>query len=284
MGKVSLSLDVGPDGTVGCMLRDTSLGMRLTSQKDDWQQILYRLRTRANGIDPNSLSEDELDNGLQQLGLGPAVLSELNGLHDCRRAKVHRLHDALSLRPPADQDFASLCESLTLSIARNGSLGKLQIDGFDAKSLSCMLQMTYLKAQSELEVVEAFLRWAEVPGRDVAVIDKLAPHVRFPLVRVCPADPSIKERLGRLVQRSTVVKALVHEALALQQQIGVAAAAANPSAERSKKEVMAAFTPRKHALLEGEQVVPRHKRRKLCKDDDVPGVSADDVLNASLLG
>ena len=56
-------------------------------------------------------------------------------------------------------------------------------------------------------------------------------------------------------------------------------------AKRTKKDVMAAFTPRKHALLEGEQVtVPRHKRRKLCKDDDVPGVSADDVLNASLLG
>ena len=55
----------------------------------------------------------------------------------------------------------------------------------------------------------AFLMWAEVPGRDVAVIDKLAPQIRFPLVRVCPADPSIKKRLGRLVQRSTVVKALV---------------------------------------------------------------------------
>ena len=284
MGKVSLSLDVGPDGTVGCVLRDTSLGMRPSCQ-DDWQQSMYHLRTRANGMDPNSLSEDELDNRLQQLGLGAAVLSELNGLHDYRRAKVHRLHDALSLLPPADQDFASLCASMARSIARNTSLGKLRVDGFDAKSLSRMLQVKYLKAQSELEVVETFLRWAEVPGRDVAVIDKLAPHVRFPLVRVCPADPSIKERLGRLVQRSTVVKALVHEALVLQQQVCAAAAAANPSAKRTKKDVMAAFTPRKHALLEGEQVtVPRHKRRKLCKDDDVPGVSADDVLNASLLG
>ena len=163
--------------------------------------------------------------------------------------------------------------------------GGRRVDGFDAKSLSHMLQITQLKAQGELEVVEAFLRWAEVPGRDVAVIDKLAPHVRFPLVRVCPADPSIKERLGRLVQRSTVVKALVHEALALQQRVGAAAAAANPAAKRTEKDVMAAFTPRKHALLEGEQVtVPRHKRRKLCQDDEVPGVSADDVLNASLLG
>jgi len=284
MGKVSLSLDVGPDGTVGCVLRDTSLGMR-PSRQDDWQQSMYHLRTRVNGMDPNSLSEDELDSHLQQLGLGAAVLSELNGLDDRRRAKVHRLHDALSLLPPADQDFASLCTSMVRSIAPNISLGKLRVDGFDAKSLSHMLQITQLKAQGELEVVEAFLRWAEVPGRDVAVIDKLAPHVRFPLVRVCPADPSIKERLGRLVQRSTVVKALVHEALALQQRVGAAAAAANPSAERSKKEVMAAFTPRKHALLEGEQVtVPRHKRRKLCQDDEVPGVSADDVLNASLLG
>ena len=284
MGKVSLSLDVGPDGTVGCVLRDTSLGLR-TVRLDDWQQIMYHLRTRANGMDPNSLSEDELDNRLQQLGLGAAVLSELNGLHDSRRAKVHRLHDALSLLPPADQDFASLCASMARSIARNTSLGKLRVDGFDAKSLSRMLEQKYLKAQSELEVVEAFLKWAEVPGRDVAVIDKLAPQIRFPLVRVCPADPSIKERLGRLVQRSTVVKALVHEALVLQQQVCAAAAAANPSAKRTKKDVMAAFTPRKHALLEGEQVtVPRHKRRKLCKDDDVPGVSADDVLNASLLG
>ena len=284
MGKVSLSLDVGPDGTVGCVLHDTSLGMR-PSRQDDWQQSMYHLRTRANGMDPNSLSEDELNSRLQQLGLGAAVLSELNGLDDCRRAKVHRLHDALSLLPPADQDFASLCTSMVRSIAVNISLGKLRVNGYDAKSLSHMLQVTRLKAQGEKEVVEAFLRWAEVPGRDVAAIDKLAPHVRFPLVRVCPADPSIKERLGRLVQRSTVVKALVHEALVLQQQVCAAAAAANPSAKRTKKDVMAAFTPRKHALLEGEQVtVPRHKRRKLCKDDDVPGVSADDVLNASLLG
>ena len=277
MGKVSLSLDIRPGGTVGCVLHDTSLSTR-PSRQDDWHKVVHHIRTRANGMDPNSFSDDELDNRLQQLGLGTEVLSELNSLDDSHRAKAHRLHDALSLLPPADQDFASLCVSLARSIAQHQPLGELQVDRFDAKSLSCMLEQGDLKAQSELEVAEAFLKWAEVPGRDLAVIDTLAPHVRFPLIRVCPADPSIKERLGRLVQRSSVVKALVHEALALQQKVG----AALPG---KKQAVMAGFTPRKHALLEGEQVtVQRHKRRKLCMNDDVPGVSADDVLNASLSG
>ena len=277
MGKVSLSLDVRPGGTVGCVLHDTSLSTR-PSRRDDWYKVVHHIRTRANGMDPNSFSDDELDNRLQQLGLGTEVLSELNSLDNSHRAKAHRLHDALSLLPPADQDFASLCVSLARSIAQHQPLGQLRVDRFDAKSLSCMLEQGDLKAQSELEVAEAFLKWAEVPGRDLAVIDKLAPHVRFPLIRVCPADPSIKERLGRLVQRSSVVKALVHEALALQQKVG----AALPG---KKQAVMTGFTPRKHALLEGEQVtVQRHKQRKLCMNDDVPGVSADDVLNASLSG
>ena len=184
----------------------------------------------------------------------------------------------LTLLPPVDKDFASLCQSMTSSIACNHPMSELIVGDLDAKSMSCMLKKASLMANSESEVANAFLYWALMPGRDVAIIDKLAPYVRFPLVRLCPADPSIKEKLGRLVQRSGVVKALVHEALALQQKVGAADVT-------TKAAVMAAFTPRKHVLLEGAEVtVQRHKRRKLCQNDDVPGVSSDDMLNAMLLG
>ena len=129
-----------------------------------------------------------------------------------------------------------------------------------------------MKVDSEETVLRAFLEWAEVPGREASVIDQVAPLVRFPLVRVCPPDGAIKDALSRVYRRSQVVQALVQEALVLQQEVS----------RKGEAAACATFKPKRHALaIDGVSAdVERAKKRKLCVNDAVPGVSAADAADA----
>ena len=120
----------------------------------------------------------------------------------------------------------------------------------------------------------AFFQWASVPGREVAIIDKIAPLVRYPLVRVCRPGDAIKDALKSLCGRSAVVKQLVCEALDLQQKVSRSNTSDPPDN----------YTPKKHKLLDSDEAqrVKRHKRRKLCTGDAVPGLNVADQVDGMM--
>ena len=76
-----------------------------------------------------------------------------------------------------------------------------------AAYVSRMLKKEKLNATKEEEVLCAFLKWADAPGRELSIIEKIAPLVRFPLVRF-PLGDELKAMLKRLCDRSEVVKGL----------------------------------------------------------------------------
>ena len=70
------------------------------------------------------------------------------------------------------------------------------------------------------------------------------------------------------MQRSTVLKQLVNEGVELQLK--------QPNDRGS-------FAFKKHALVEGvldDSIVPRDKRRRLCKDDKVPHVTVEQLVES----
>ena len=115
---------------------------------------------------------------------------------------------------------------------------------------------------------DGVLTW-QVPGRELSVIEQVAPLVRFPLVRVMPPVNALKELYGR----SAVFKELMKEATALQVQLSMGTLG---------EQHLSNFTPKKHKLLlqANEQTVERHKRRKLCVDDKVPRMDMAEVADA----
>ena len=128
-----------------------------------------------------------------------------------------------------------------------------------------MLKKEKLNATKEEEVLCAFLKWADAPGRELSIIEKIAPLVRFPLVRF-PLGDELKAMLKRLCDRSEVVKDLFDEAVQMQCDKG-----ANGQV----------FTRdlKKHRLLdsEEEQEVPRLKKRKMCENDEVPALTIGQI-------
>ena len=93
------------------------------------------------------------------------------------------------------------------------------------------------------------------------------PLVRFPLVSLLRPSAALK----RLQQGNAVVAQLIKEALALQVKPASA---------------VATFVPTRHRLIEGvlpddTDDVPRAKRRKYCKDDEVAAVDPAEAIFAT---
>ncbi|EOD22846.1 hypothetical protein EMIHUDRAFT_447697 [Emiliania huxleyi CCMP1516] len=189
---------------------------------------------------------------------------------------IIRKHDELSLQPASNVEFARLWEKLVDGMAYFFGFERSTARWVDAATFSRMLSRKKLKVDSEETVLRAFLDWAEVPGREATVIDQVAPLVRFPLVRVCLPDGAIKDALSRVYRRSPVVKALVQEALALQQEVSRAGEAAACATFRRKRLISAIAAGSADVSAD----VDRSKKRKLCVNDAVPGVSAADAADA----
>ena len=187
-----------------------------------------------------------------------------------------RKHDHLSLQPASNVEFARLWGHLVDCMANVLGLKCFTARWVDTATFSRMLSAHKLKVDSEEKVLRAFLEWAEVPGREASVIDQVAPLVRFPLVRVYPPDGAIKDAFSRVYRRSPVVKELVQEALVLQQEVSRAGEAAACATFRRKRLISAIAAGSADVSAD----VDRSKKRKLCVNDAVRGVSAADAADA----
>merc|ERR1712118_654383 len=100
----------------------------------------------------------------------------------------------------------------------------------------------------------------DAPGRELSIIEKIAPLVRFPL------GDELKAMLKRLCDRSEVVKDLFDEAVQMQLDKGT-------NGQVSTRNL------KKHRLLnsEEEQEVPRLKKRKMCANDEVPALTIGQI-------
>ena len=88
--------------------------------------------------------------------------------------------------------------------------------------------------------------------------------MRFPLCSLATTSAKLQD----FIKRSAVLNELVNEGFDLQLK---------PPNARS------AFAPKKHALVEGvldDGLVPRDKRRRLCKDDKVPHVTVEQLVES----
>ena len=278
-----LMLQVGSNGHIRARVTDMAVTARKRSNTL-MKQVSYLFQA-ATGFLGGYWTPNELRSRCAELGLSAAGESE---------ELSTRLIDFISQRwgngipysrgcPAYNGDYARLWASMIDGIAVNSNVEKIigsseRVESLDPMSFARLLGKSSLGVTAEAQVVKWFLRWAEVPGREVAIIDKIAPLVRFPLVCVCPPDPDIKAAFCRVFQRSAVVRDLVQEALALQQDVGKLPAGmqSGPSTP-----VIRMFQPAKHALMDGtDDVVQRHKRRKLCELDAVPKVSVIDMASA----
>ena len=121
----------------------------------------------------------------------------------------------------------------------------------------------------EATVLGEAVKWASVPGRSDAMIEKVMPLVGFPLVPMFGGGlPSTfpSAELKALIQRNSTVAALVKDAL--NQQLG-------KKRERDDYTVL-------DSVPTGAEV-PRTKKRKYCNGDKVPEANVDSLMQ-TLLG
>lgn len=182
-----------------------------------------------------------------------------------------RLADVVSveMQQNLSGDVAKVCKSLVTLVAR-GFRRLLHVSPtsfwkLDAVSMSQVMAHDLLDVDSESTVLDVVTKWAVHPGRSIEMVNKVMPLVRFPLVTSL-ITPSLE--LKQLKKKSRVVKELWQEAIMLQGQQGGGGGNA--------------FSGTKHPLisgvLEGDLEVPRNKRRRLCKDDEVPHINLIEVL------
>ena len=168
-----------------------------------------------------------------------------------------RLADSVSAETQLslDEDAVLVCKSL-VDLMADGGFRRLcrvrprSLWQLDATSMSQVLAHRKLDVDSESAVMDVVCKWALHPGRSIEVVDKVMPLVRFPLIDSL-LTPS--RELKELKTRSAVVAELWEEAIEAQ--------------------FRGAFTGKKHRLIPGvsiDDLVPRNKRRKMCKDDKVP--------------
>jgi len=175
--------------------------------------------------------------------------------------------DALAcMRDPSEEAAAARQRFLEISMAPQPK--KTPFPLVDAASVARMLSNNNLQVKSEVDAAAMFLSWAEVSGRTVPMIDRIAPLVRWPLMKLFPASSAIKEPLRRVMERSPAVKTLLEEALAVQMKPAAA---------------LSTYTPIKLKLIDGEMAtVPRLKKRKHCETDTVPQFNLSDAVGAML--
>lgn len=216
------------------------------------------LRACVSGINPWDITVVKLKAALQS--------RDLSSWGQKKELQV-RLADAVGIETQrnSSEDVGIACKSFTRLIAHSfGVLHKLYLDSLcqlDAASLSQVLSDDFLHVNSEDKLLEVVIKWAQYPGRAIEIVDKVMPLVRFPLI---PLFTSPSPELKTLLQVSTILPALVKEALKLQ---------STPLNKRKREDGWCTFAPQKFALIEGvleEETVPRNKRRHLCTKDEVP--------------
>ena len=221
------------------------------------ERALLCVRACACGVDVDSIGPAELREKLLLAGLST---------DGSKREQQTRLKDELYAQPTCGPrgPVAAVCRALAELVGRG--FERAAIDGglmeLDAASFSDVLSYEGLNAPNESTVLEQAVRWASRKGREVDVIDRVMPLVRFPLVPTLlpPSTP-----LKALEKRSEVVKELIEEAIGLQLE---------PTRASEHK-----FATKRHALLDGAQsdgaaTCERHKRRRKCGGDEVPTLDA----------
>jgi len=230
-------------------------------------ELLLCLRACQCGFDPAAADEETLKARLAERQL------DATGTKDALQTRLRdALHAELPIASGGDGPdlFGAACRSLAELTAswyarcvEDGSLFEL-----DAAAYSMVLAQETIFVESESALLEHAVRWASHAGRTEAMVSRVMPLVRFPLVPLLPPSAALKA----LQQRNSVVAELIKEALTLQ---------VKPSVPN-----IACFTPAKHRLFEGvlpgnTEHVPRAKRRKLCKDDKVVAVDPAAALVAA---
>ena len=226
------------------------------------ERALLCVRACACGVDVDSIGPAELREKLLLAGLST---------DGSKREQQTRLKDDLYARPTCEPrgPVAAVCRALAELVGRG--FERAAADGglmeLDAASFSDVLSYEGLNAPNESTVLEQAVRWASRKGREVDVIDRVMPLVRFPLVPTLlpPSTP-----LKALEKRSEVVKELIREAIGWQLE---------PTRASENK-----FATKRHALLDGAQsdgaaTCERHKRRRKCGGDEVPTLDAANLMS-----
>lgn len=128
---------------------------------------------------------------------------------DTLDARRTALSDQLAQEPPCQPAAVEVAQSIAgcAASAFEAAVAAGQISGLDAASLSLVLRSDRLVCDEKV-VVDAVLAWAREPGRDMAVVDKVLPLVRFPIV---PNIDQFTADMKELWPRSKVLQKLLVE-------------------------------------------------------------------------
>lgn len=240
---------------------------------------LQFLNATRHGVDVASMPPDEVEAALearrcvsasvtisyrhQIYNRSPVGLQ----LHSCRAmidtsnfdlpAKRTALLDQLSCEPPVEKHTETFAEAVASYAARTFAdvAESEEFLELDARSLSLVLRYF---ACSETAMMHAVVRWALRPGREISVVDRVLPLVRFPQCTDA-ITPTMDAGLSTLWARckasgSTVLTKLLKEAIEFH------------TGKRKHGDV-----DRHRTFHRDSENVPRDKKRRLSTCDDKVG-------------